>query len=47
MLNSTNVLTVKTLSSEQLFKVYKIVTKPLPYKVAKPIRKTYNPYLFG
>ena len=47
MRNSTPVLTAKALNSEQLLRVYQAVTKPKSYRVPKPIRKTYNPYLFG
>ena len=46
-MRSTNVLTVKTLSREQLLKVYQAVTKPAPYKVPKPIRKHYHLNLYG
>ena len=46
-MNSTNVLTVNTLSSEQLLKVYQAVTKPEPVQIPKPIRKHYNVHLFG
>ena len=47
LMNSTNVLTVRTLSSEQLMRVYKAVTKPEPVLIPKPIRKHYNVHSFG
>ena len=47
MHESINTHSQITVSTDVLFKVYKAVTKPEPYKPIKPIRKHYNIHLFG